>query len=51
MEGTAAAGSRVAAGAVDGTDAAGSSMPTAYGAERRILVQREPIKDKNGEKT
>lgn len=37
----AAAGSRVAAGGADGTDAAGSPMPAAYGAERRTL---EPIK-------
>lgn len=44
----AAAGSRVAAGGADGTDAAGSPMPTAYGAERRTL---EPIKDRNGEKS
>lgn len=44
----AAAGSRVAAGGADGTDAAGSPMPTAYGAERRTQVQIEPINDRNG---
>lgn len=39
----------VAAGGADGTDAAGSPTPTAYGAERRMELI-EAIKDGNGEK-
>lgn len=40
----------VAAGGADGTDAAGSPTLMAYGAERTTLLQKEPIKDRNGGK-